>query len=233
MSENLVFHYIKVLNSFIFAWFHLLLKFSINKLNVSTFLGIDVLEFHKTSFIESDFVISHIYSHLPHIQHLRLPLNYGSLKNNEIINFEKLEVLEFEGIKYIQKMFKILEMCRNLKVLKIYWVGHQARVSSDFFKIIFETNTNLQELHIGFKTDTFELTDEFLEVIKTNGKNLKKLTTYSKNVKDLQEKMRIFDENGVKCVVLDRKYKDWMELSYYSEIVIEKRKRAVTCVWSS
>ncbi|KAL7012307.1 hypothetical protein ACKWTF_014756 [Chironomus riparius] len=196
---------------------------------------IDELEFHKTSFNESDFVMTHIYNHLPHIQHLRLPLNYGSLRFNEVIAFEKLEVLEIEGIKYrlsVQKLFEILKMSRNLKVLKIYWVGHHARVSNDFFKNIFETLENLQELHIGYKTDTFEITDEFLDVIKINGKNLKKLTTYSDKVENLQDKMRIFDGSKVKCVVLDKNYEDMMDhkASFFK---CNEFKTAATCVWSS
>jgi hypothetical protein len=118
-------------------------------------------------------------------------------------------------------------------VLKIHWVEYNMRVSCGFFKKIFEIVENLQELHMGCKRDLFELSDEILEVIKTNGKNLKKLTTFSNKFENLQEKMKIFDENGVKCIVLDRKYKDLKKLSYYRKIIGEERKTAATCVWSS
>jgi hypothetical protein len=64
------------------------------------------LEFYRTSLDEPDFVISHIYKHIPHIQHLRLPLNYGLLKNNEIIKFEKLKILEIERIESRKICFK-------------------------------------------------------------------------------------------------------------------------------
>ena len=124
-------------------------------------------------------------------------------------------------------------MCKNLKILRIFWVGYHARVSAEFFKNIFETVKNLEELHIGYKSDTFELTDEDLKVIKEDAKNLKKLKTFSSDVKKMHEKLKIFDENGVKCVVLDKNYGVKTGTKTYSWApMTSEQKVEASCEWS-
>lgn len=147
------------------------------------------------------------------------------------ISFEEVEVLEFEGIKYqlhIQRFHLVLKMCKSLKILRIFWVGYHARLKKDFFESIFETCEGIQELHIGYKTDTFELTDDILETIKTKGKGLKKLTTFSENLNITREKMRTFNNTGVKCTVLDKNYENSVHKEYNAS-----SKLTSTCLWTS
>lgn len=189
------------------------------------------MKFHKTSFPEKEAVISEIFKSHPHLEYLRLPFNFGIIRLNDPISFERLKTIEFEVIKYrlsVQRFFEVLKMCPNLNILRIFWVGNHARINGEFFKRIFNIAHNLEEIHIGYKTDTFEMTNEILQIIKTEGKSLRKLSTYSENIEEMRNKMKIFDDTGIRCTAL-YKNRDVEELKEFDRI--GRGTDVPTCIW--
>jgi hypothetical protein len=202
--------------------------------------SIDELRFTLCSFKDKDEVIPQITSFLPHITFLRLPMNYGCIPFNiSSITFNKLLTLEVEAVKYqlhVNKLMQLLKMSPNLKALKIFWIGNHAKC--DLFNNLFKNINNLEELHLGSPTDTFELTSDLIEIIKEESEGLKirKLSTFSDDVEMTRERIKILQTSrNINCVVLEREYEnvERIEVPSSSRLDRDKINKVIpTCSWS-
>lgn len=171
-------------------------------------------------------------THHPHIEHLRLPVSHGKFPKAPII-LEKLHTLEIEGLCYLAQANRVVEIVKlspHLKTLKIYWIGCRG-LNSKTLKDILRAAPNLETLFLGSKNSDFEFTNEMLQILKSEGKKLKKFTTYTSNVDEMRAKMREIHDSGIKCTALSQDYviEDWNRSEY--EKRAEYTKDISTCEW--
>jgi hypothetical protein len=200
------------------------------------------LKFINSTFDLRDEIIPHIHVSLPHITHLRLPLNYGIIPSESRVHFNSLTFLEIEAIKYpihVQRMVYIIQKSPNLKILKVHWVGNHA-VSDDLFTKILQNAANIKELSFGSKLDSFELSQEAIAAIDENcSERLKKLTTFTRDVENMRAMMVKLHARNIMCIALDKKCEAVKKNGddRFSKFLMTDENKSVgrfigTCTWS-
>jgi hypothetical protein len=182
-------------------------------------------------------ILSSIFTFHPQLEHLRLSLNHGKFPSAPI-NLEKLHTLEFEAVRYqahINRAIELIKLCPNLKTLKFHWIGGHALNSSQLFREILRAAPKLENFHLGNRKDSFEISFESLQMMKSEARNLRNFSTFTDELERMREKMKELHDSKIKCKALSRCYEDirvperLMKIKVYSH---PKAKAISTCEWS-
>lgn len=166
---------------------------------------------------------------IPDIRNLqKIQFKFTGDMQRSFDDFTKVHELQVElpcnGVKK-RKLCGFLDKCTNLKILKLN-LNSKDSMNARLMRTILIALKNLEEIQLDADSKKgLDLSDEAFDVIKAEGKNLKKFTmTIDVGKADgMREKMKIFNDTKVRAVVMGKIFEKLDDE--------EKRVMPAVCIW--
>jgi hypothetical protein len=120
----------------------------------------------------------------------------------DLSHIHELEIELADNGPQKRKLLEFFHQCVNLKVLKLNLIS--ARANPRIMKTLLTTLKNLEELQLNDHSNRLDVAAETFEMIKAEGKNLKKFTMIidAGKAEEIREKVNIFNDTKIRTAVI-------------------------------
>lgn len=144
---------------------------------------------------------------IPNLQKIEFKFADGMKRSfHDFTQVHLLEIRRLDNDAQLLNLTDFLKKCTHLKVMKLNLISSRVKLTPRVIKSLLNAVSYLETLHIEAYSDRFKITNEAMNMIKKEGKNIRKfsLIVDINEAEKLRDQTKIFNNTRTEAIVMEK-----------------------------